>query len=155
MKSVLLPLIFLALQGCFANEALEITDDYSHIENPKERWAAYKMNDYSISQTRICECLPPYEWVNKVNGNSVIDVEFEMPQQMSQSKEDIKEGLLRYSAITVDEAFQLIEEYQGKADSIKVSYDERFGYPSSIFIDLSREVADEEIIYSFYDLKKN
>lgn len=155
MKSVLILLSLIVLQGCFANETLEITDDYSHIENPKERWAAYKLNDYSISQTRICECLPPYEWVNQVVKNKVVDVEFEMPEQMSQSKEDIREGLLRYSAITVDEAFLLIDEYEGKADSIKVSYDERFGYPSSLLIDPSKDIADEEIIYSFYDLKRN
>jgi hypothetical protein len=57
-------------------------------------------------------------------------------------------------AITINEAFELIEEYEGKAFSIQVEYHPKFGYPTDINIDIAEMIADEEIHYRFQGLKK-
>lgn len=60
----------------------------------------------------------------------------------------IRDGLL-----TMDERFDQLEEaYLSGSDRIDVTYDSSFGYPSSVYVDRSFMIADEELSYSIKDL---
>ncbi|PIE00984.1 MAG: hypothetical protein CSA79_01410 [Thiothrix nivea] len=62
---------------------------------------------------------------------------------------------IRNSLLTVDERFaQLQEAYESGADTIDVQYDPQSGYPASVFIDQSRQIADEEVSYSISNLQR-
>jgi hypothetical protein len=51
---------------------------------------------------------------------------------------------------TVEDMFTMIQEaIDSKAESITVSYDSTLWYPTSLSIDRSRMIADEEMYYSF------
>jgi hypothetical protein len=55
---------------------------------------------------------------------------------------------------TVESAFTIIQEaIINKAESIIVQYDSSLGYPTSISIDMSKMIADEER-YITFSLKK-
>ncbi|MFZ1389147.1 MAG: DUF6174 domain-containing protein [Thiolinea sp.] len=60
----------------------------------------------------------------------------------------IRDGLL-----TMDERFDQLEEaYLSGSDRIDVTYDPTFGYPSSVYVDRSFMIADEELSYNIQDL---
>ena len=138
---------------------IEIKEDFSHISNPKERWEAYGLSDYSITQTRSCECLEPYKWTIYISQNTVVRVDYSAPKKegyviSDEKQKEIEELIKNQISMTVDQAFHLIEENEETAASIRVTYDERFGYPIDLFIDYDAQMADEELIYSFSDLRK-
>lgn len=155
MKYTAILFTAILILGCSTNGSLEITDDFSHIENPKERWEAYGLTDYSIKQDIICYCVEPYFWTNFVNEGDVSEVSFSLTESVSnEEKEKIHQRLINYSALTVEEAFSLIEDNEESADYFEVEYHERYGYPTKIKIDYVYEMADDEITYVFSDLQR-
>jgi|AntRauTorcE11897_2_1112592.scaffolds.fasta_scaffold00930_12 hypothetical protein len=127
--------------------SVPIEDDFSHIANPKERWEAYQLSNYEIVQRRSCECIG-LEYTARIVNNSVQKVAYEGEQS------DEYTTFAKTNAITVDDAFDLIEEYSDEAYSITVDYHPRFGYPTKLIINIYEMIADEEIIYRMSDLKK-
>ena len=128
----------------------EIDKDFSHIENPKERWKAYKLDNYVIEQTWTCECSPPRGSVNYIIKGKIDKVEF-MESPGSQLSPDYEWARTR--VISIDEAFDLIESYESEAHSVRVEYHQKYGYPTDLNIDIYEIVADEEIHYDFSNLK--
>ena len=132
-----------------------IDEDYSSIENPRERWQAYHLTDYVIKQSWSCECFPPIGCDAYIINNLLKDVKYDLPNEayFGRSEEEIYEYTKRM-AITIDEAFDLIEKYKDSADKIEVKYDPKFGYPTQLIIDIDIQMADEEIIRRFSNLQK-
>ncbi|MGN8224798.1 DUF6174 domain-containing protein [Gracilimonas sp. BCB1] len=142
-------LVFL-ITSCNAENGIvtvSIDEDFSEIQDPRERWQAYQLSDYQIVQQRICECLG-LEYTTLIIADSVQKISYD-----SKRTDEYDEFALR-NAITIDQAFDLIEEYGDIAASISVKYHPKFGYPERLFIDINEMTADEEIIYEIRDLKK-
>ncbi|MFA5668569.1 MAG: DUF6174 domain-containing protein [Balneolaceae bacterium] len=146
-------LILLSLMFLFSCDSengiliIPIEEDFSAIENPRERWDAYKLSDYKITQQRVCECLG-IEYSVYVFNNSILESIYESKSTKESDK------FVSKNAITVNEAFDLIEEYESKAHSISVNYHPQFGYPTKLLIDIHEMIADEEIIYRMSNLEK-
>ena len=142
--------LLFVLSGCSADDTGVVTvpPDYSHIPNPELRWAAYDLDDYTIVQTRACECLPPYEYTIIVRNGEAVDVEYDVDDG------EPVDDFTPEDAYTVEELFDVIQraEQEG-AYSIGVEYDARFGYPTSVFIDYDYNIADEELILTLSDLQ--
>lgn len=50
---------------------------------------------------------------------------------------------------TIDDVFERLENaYENNAATVNVTYDEQFGYPTSVFIDQDERIADEEVGYT-------
>ncbi len=132
-----------------------IEEDFSSIANPQERWEAYQLKDYVITQGWTCECFPPNICKAYIINNSVNDVDYQIPKDSyyNRTEKDIYDYTKR-KALTIDGAFALIEKYKTSAYKIQVEYDPRFGYPTKLFIDIDSFVVDEEIRRSFSDLKR-
>ena len=56
--------------------------------------------------------------------------------------------------ITVDKAFELINNAWSYADVVTVSYDEYAGYPTHVFIDESSPIHNEEISFTIQNLSR-
>lgn len=55
---------------------------------------------------------------------------------------------------TVDKIFiKISEAYKGKAERVDVTFDRIFGYPSTVYIDVSSKIADEEQGYTITDFQ--
>ena len=133
----------------------QIDDDFSSIVNPRERWEAYNLKNYTIKQSWSCECYSPVKCDSYIVNNILADVKYEIPKEayFGRTEEEIFEYTKRM-AITVDEAFNLIEQYKTSAAKIEVEYDSQFGFPTKLFIDIDDQIVDEEIIRRFSHLKK-
>ena len=160
-KYFVLGLLSFLLVYCNNNSSVDsiltapIEEDYSSISEPRERWNAYKLTNYMIDISWACECFPPLGCEAYIIDNSVAEVKYVIPQEYyyNRSEDDIY-NYTKKKAITVDEAFDLIEYYRTNADSVIVEYDSRFGYPTELFIDIDSLMADEEIIRRFSNLQK-
>lgn len=155
MKYILLAIATYGLFiNCDSNNTdpilIDIEEDFSAIENPKERWDAYDLQNYYLKQSWHCYCIPPYGAEVYVQNNRIQDFSFISVHNATEKDKEYAESNLA----TVEDAFELIEEYQDTADSIRVVYHPRFGYPTELEINPSFSIADEEISYYFSDLKK-
>ncbi|WP_421775404.1 DUF6174 domain-containing protein [Gracilimonas sp.] len=150
MRSVFFSVLLLFVTSCDNENGIitsVIEEDFSAIENPRERWEAYQLSDYQITQKRSCECLGMTYRANIFDG-SVEKVTYEG----NQSEE--KDEWASRNAITVERAFDLLKQYEDKAHSITVDYHPKYGYPTKFIIDIHEMIADEEIIYRMNDLKR-
>jgi len=66
-----------------------------------------------------------------------------------------KEKINNNHLLTIDELFKLVKSIA--PDSVfylSIEYEERFGYPSTIFVDPDSQIADEEYGYKTYSLER-
>ena len=118
-----------------SSEVVELTEAI-------EKWNSTKSLNYTFLNSRICECMPPYEYTVVVEKGEIIDVRFKMEEYLSY---DTKQLIIQ-STKTIDELFDILEQYEKTADYYDVTFHEELGYPTKINIDPFKEMADEEII---------
>jgi len=132
-----------------------ISEDYSDITDPQERWAAYGFTDYALDQTWGCECLPPYSCTAYIVQSDLHSVEYDLSAEQHSDRSDADiESYVHDKAMTVEVAFALIDVYTSAAYRVDVEYSERFGFPTSLYIDIDSMTVDEEIIRSFSNLRR-
>ncbi|MEZ5449271.1 MAG: DUF6174 domain-containing protein [Thiolinea sp.] len=103
--------------------------------------------DYTTQSS--CFCPPDYTRPMNISEQDGRIVSATYADEMGGTVPDY----IRDSLFTIDERFeQLQEAYQSGAEQVDVSYDPTYGYPTSVFIDRSSLIADEEISYSIHDL---
>ena len=107
----------------------------------KKKWSSNNTQTYAFENSRICECLPPYQYTVVVLNGKIVDVHFEKQEHITyESKE-----MIIQSTRTIDELFKVLAQYEQTAYQFEVEYNNEMGYPSRIYIDPSKEIADEEI----------
>lgn len=121
-----------------ANDALQ------QLEKNRKLWESQGIDDYSFTLQRSCFCRgddrrPIHIQVRdgKVVAAKFADTGEPLPPSMDYAKKTIPD--------LFNEVAQAIKE---KAARLEVSYDPTYGFPTSIFIDRSELIADEEIGYS-------
>ena len=115
------------------------------LDTARARWSDAGLDAYTMTLQRICFCpMPDYTGPFEVSvRNDAIDAVRLMGEEV-----DTERGM------TVAALFDLIEEaYDRKAEVVDVTYDPELGYPTSIGIDYSSQMADEEIAYRVSDLR--
>lgn len=126
-------------------KSVPITEDYSHIEDPFERWQAYGLVDYVIEQERGCFCFDVQFYKYIIKNKEIIEV-------LNLDNEETDEDSI---GLTVEALFELSNSLDStNIDYYFVNYDSTFGYPSFIYIDPESGLADEEYFYSTRNLEK-
>ncbi len=126
------------------------TNENSEIEDPRERWEAWELSDYSIEQSRLCFCLGPHGFVKLTVENGEITEGKEVENGAA-----VPQDRLQYFQ-TVDEVFDWIEQENArtpKPAKLTVEYDEKYGYPTKIEYDFSLMIADDELWIEMRSLK--
>lgn len=127
-----------------------ITDDYSYIPDPEERWNKYNLHNYAITQTRICFCTHRGPYKIYVVNNQIKDV-LDVNADTLLSNEMIH----KTSFLTINELFNLSKSISPDSVAyLNMEYNERFGYPERIFIDPDSAIADEEYGYITSSLER-
>ncbi|TXH69779.1 MAG: hypothetical protein E6Q85_08310 [Thiothrix sp.] len=116
----------------------------------RAKWDAATSDAQSVSYTAQNSCFCPPDYTRPMNiteqNGKIIDATYADTGEAVPSY--IRDGLL-----TMDERFEQLEQaYLSGADRIDVSYDARLGYPSSVYVDQSFMMADEELSYTIKDL---
>ncbi|HSJ13787.1 MAG TPA: DUF6174 domain-containing protein [Longimicrobiales bacterium] len=117
-------------------------------------WADSALTSYSIVQERFCECLPseigPVRLTVAVGGGAV-NAETIVSAVYVEGGEPVAAG---HSFLSVRQLFELIREAaRTNADVIEVGFNAIYGYPSDVLIDYDRAIADDERVYTTYDLQ--
>lgn len=122
-------------------------EEIKNLEKAQEIWKSKNINNYTLIQTRLCFC--PREYTRPMsyevkNGKVVVKTVSYV------DKDEIKQPPLGIELNSIDDAFALIQDaITRRVDTLTVEYDEVYGYPTKIFIDYSRMMADEELNLSF------
>ncbi len=127
-----------------------VDEDFSDIEDPLERWRAYDIQNYEIHQVRSCFCSLPHEWTAVIRNGKVVDV---IVKPIGGTDPDEMHARALELAWTVEEGFEQIRSMpggrgqgngSGPAD-LQVTYNPRFGYAESVYLDCLRGIADDEL----------
>lgn len=119
----------------------------------RQKWEQATANSNSISYTTQQTCFCPQEFtrpmtVTEQNGQITNAV-------YADTGEAVPTNVVN-SLLTVDERFdQLQQAYENNAERISVEYNSDTGFPASVFIDQSFQIADEEINYSINNININ
>lgn len=119
-----------------------LTEWQNDLEAGKSLWQAKNLSTYNFTYQRSCEC-PPQEQMPKlvqVVDGMVLAIDGS-PVQATQRSSSLS------PVPTFGGLFTIIQDaINANAFRIRVSYDQQYGYPTSIFIDYEEMVADEELI---------
>jgi len=141
INKLLLTIPFLLFISC--SRSNDIIDELKGLE----LWESLNINDYNMTQTISCFCFP-YEFTQpkdiEVENNLIISIDGKNPTET-----------VGYSSfMTIDELFDFIEsKLDEQPEFYEIEYNEEYGYPETLYFDMSKMIADEEIGYNISDFK--
>lgn len=141
MRTLLLfPLLVLA--ACA--QTAPTTDGPETLDEARALWAAADLDTYSMTLTRTCFCPEDYRgpFQVTVEAGEVAEVRFQ------------NRDLPTERAVSVDDLFDLLQTaYDEGAARVNATYHPTLGYPTSLYIDRSEQIADEEVGYTVENLE--
>jgi len=124
------------------NNTEDCTTPQEQLTKYKQLWTNQGALDYSYTFQQTCECFHTDEPFNATIVNLVVLID---PYQRLPRDFELP---------TIPSLFQRIQDYiTQEADSVHVTYDEEYGYPTYINIDRSELVFDDEYIVHIEDLQ--
>lgn len=120
-------------------------------ENNLQKWQGSDLENYSFTLQRNCFC----------RGDAIrpVNIEVENGKVKSAVFADTGEPLpadVDFNSLTVDDLFKQIgEAFDSGAEKVDVKYDPTYGYPTSIYIDRSSMIADEEVGFTISNFVNN
>ncbi len=147
-------LLSFAFSACTATktnsgEKNTIASVQKSLDRHLSQWKKQGFNKYSYEFRRGCFCLPDYTKpvLIQVKNDTVTDARFK------DNNKQLTEAL-KGNRQTINMLFKTIQDaIDRKAHSIKVKYNEQYGYPASIVVDYDERMADEELYLNAKDLK--
>tara|TARA_B100000795_G_scaffold267260_1_gene251763 strand:- start:409 stop:858 length:450 start_codon:yes stop_codon:yes gene_type:complete len=120
---------------------LSCKKETTELEKNIEKWHSFKICNYTITRAISCYCLDKYTIPKsfKIENCVVTHIDNEPYQdnQLALNK-------------TIDEMFEFINELHTKNTHIlEVTYDEKYGFPTYLYVDYDKMIADDETSYSF------
>ncbi|WMP19199.1 DUF6174 domain-containing protein [Thiothrix lacustris] len=113
------------------------------------KWRQNKPAYYSYTLQRSCFCSPEFRqpMAIEVSGSTVT-------KSTLQADQTPLPLARRTDAISMEGLFDIIHKaVDSKAARIDVKYDEHYGYPLSVSVDQSVQIADEEMYYTASEFK--
>ena len=138
----------LVLTACSSEKIA--ADPLGKLAASREKWQAAKPRTYRYVYTRYCECLPQSTGPFRVtaDGDSLLSVV--KPGPLGDSS--LTPGA--YAYLAVDSVFAKIEAYlQRGVHRSEIVFDNTYGFPTDVNIDIDASMADEEYILSIRDFK--
>ena len=109
--------------------------------------------DYAFTLTVSCFCVPLGPLRVAVYEDAVVDVTALDPPKGAEDDPRFQERA-DAAALTLAELTALAERAEREADDVRVEYDPVRGFPTSLSIDWSALIADEEIAYTVSDYEE-
>lgn len=134
------------MAGCAGSEPLAAPP--STLADARALWALRAPDGYQVTVQQSCFCLPEFRQPLRVtveNGRVSSVRGLEQPLHHS--------GSLDQSRLTVAGLFDVIERAGRTAAELRVVYDAGYGFPTELFIDGDRRIADDEFTYRLSDFR--
>jgi hypothetical protein len=140
----------LVLAGCGGPEAPSgsFGDDReataAALRSAQQHWASHRPSQYAATMRRVCFCPAELNAPARVTVHGATVVSAQSPEGAAVDTERF---------LSVDQQLALVEQAIAEgAYEIQVTYDSALAYPTSVYVDQSAGVADEEIRYETSDL---
>ncbi|HSG66580.1 MAG TPA: DUF6174 domain-containing protein [Gammaproteobacteria bacterium] len=114
------------------------------LDSNRAVWKAAGIESYDYSYQRVCECHPdiPADTIVAVRDGQVAGVRYAREDYVA----DVELPADRWRWFrTIDDLFTLVESAQARTAVVRVSFDERFGYPRAIYIDYVADLVGDEV----------
>ena len=112
------------------------TAPVNHLGEQRALWASQDLTDYTFDVSRVCYC----QFVGDVRvtvKSGVITGVTELASEVARDPETFR---------TIDGLLDLVQDaYDRDAHEVQVEFDPNRGYPTRIWIDYVRMIADEEM----------
>ena len=144
-------LISISLISCSKDDYIKELDEWEYslkkLYEKRDLWNSFKISNYEMSQQIFCFCYPE---------------DFLMPKYIIVFDGNIKlingsnpEDTIGYESFyTINSLFDFIERKLKENPVVfQIEYDQEYGYPISMYFDISEMIADEEVGYSISDFK--
>jgi hypothetical protein len=113
----------------------------------KDLWFSLNIENYEMIQQISCFCFP-YEF------NLPKSIKVENDEIVLIDGKDPKETVGYESFYSINSLFYFIEsKLKENPEIYEINYNKEYGYPESIYFDMSKMIADEEIGYYISGLK--
>lgn len=113
----------------------------------KDLWYSLNIENYEMIQQISCFCFP-YEF------NLPKSIKVENDEIVLIDGKDPKETVAYESFYSINSLFYFIEsKLKENPEIYEINYNKEYGYPESIYFDMSKMIADEEIGYYISGLK--
>ena len=113
----------------------------------KDLWFSLNIENYEMIQQISCFCFP-YEF------NLPKSIKVENDEIVLIDGKDPKETVGRESFYSINSLFYFIEsKLKENPEIYEINYNKEYGYPESIYFDMSKMIADDEIGYYISDFK--
>jgi len=137
IKKLSLLFFIILFMSCSKDEKLE----------GRDLWLSLDIKNYSMTQQISCYCYPEDFIMPKdilVQSGKIITINGYSPEKTIGFE----------SFYTIDEIFQFFDsKLSNNPDYYEIEYDTDYGFPKSMFFDMSEMIADEEIAYYITDFK--
>jgi hypothetical protein len=145
MRSALGTVVLLAgalLVGCGSTPAPQI----NMAAAARSVWTASGLRDYHFIYETVCFCPPEDPILVTVRAGKVVAGAYVT------THEPVSAARLS-TLLSVDDLFTKLDAAHARpAHTVQVTFDRRYGYPTSLYIDWDVMIADEEIEYRVSDL---
>ena len=113
----------------------------------KDLWFSLNIENYEMIQQISCFCFP-YEF------NLPKSIKVENDEIVLIDGKDPKETVGYESFFSINSLFYFIEsKLKENPEIYEINYNKEYGYPESIYFDMSKMIADDEIGYYISDFK--
>lgn len=133
---------FVAFAACTGGTAIpEQTPEEIELEGARTMFHQNMSNNYSFHWRQSCECSPDAtaEMLITVTNGAISDAIYVQTEQPVPAN-------IRATLLTIDGVFDKIQDaIDEDAHMITVQYDTELGFPSSVAVDYSEQIADEEL----------
>jgi hypothetical protein len=155
MRRILFIVLAIMLAACSAMQPK------SEVDRAREKWEDANISHYRFNLFIGCFCVYTQDMplIVEVKDGKVVSMQY-------QSGKEIEAGNLEYFQrfATIDKLFDELENgFQSKgsedtagdkADEVKVTYDETYGFPTQISIDFIKDAADDELGLTISNFEK-
>lgn len=151
-------LLFAALPACSVVSPSTPPEGAAAVQANARKWAAANVRGYTFTYERQCFCTAETRgpFVVTVTNGQVASVRrlaggmTSDGQPMAGPEDTRPENRLR-----IEDFFALLTgAHRDGAAEVRAVYDARLGFPTSIWIDRDRQMADEEVGYQLSDLRR-
>lgn len=131
-----------------------LSDAQGQLDANRKKWESQGIDDYSFTLQRNCFCRgDAIRPINiEVRDGSVTSARYaDTGELIPDDRQYNKQSVYNLNA---DGLFNLVEQgIKGGAAQVDVTYDKTFGIPTSIYIDQSQQIADEEMGYTISNFR--
>ena len=145
MRKILFILMAVVLTACASVGAAS-----SDFDIARDKWQDAGISHYRFNLNISCFCIFTQDMplIIEVQDGEVVSMEYQSGNEIDPSNLELFE---RYA--TIDRIFAELETALVEADSVTVEYDETYGFPTQVSIDLDQQMADEEIYLTISDFE--